>query len=147
MAAMARWLTLAALAGCGHATPPPAPQPVAVTAPPDAAPPDAAPLDADLPRLAARSTELYKDLAGALAGATDCAAAAAQVEALSATYADAIAATARVLHGPRDQASALRAALEPHRDELAAAAQAIAAAPCIHDAALEQALDHVGGIR
>lgn len=121
-------------------------------APSDAAPaPDAAALDDDLPRLAARSAQLYQDLAAALAGAagSDCAAAADKLGAIETSYADVIAANTRVAHASSDKAAAYRQALEPHKSALAAAASAIAAASitqqCSHDDRFTAALDRLGG--
>ena len=81
-------------------------------------------LDQDLPRLAARATRLYQDVAAAFAAAgEDCAAAIAKIATLQTEYADVITANAKVLHDGR--ARELRAALDPHATELDAAAKAI----------------------
>jgi hypothetical protein len=143
---VARWLLFAALAGCGHAAPPASSREVA-RVPSDAPPPDAVALDDDLPRLAARSTQLYQDLATTLAAGSDCASAADKIGALETSYADVIAANARVAHGAK--AEAYRQALEAHQTELAAAATAITAAPiaqqCAHDDGFTAAMDRLGG--
>jgi len=74
-------------------------------------------LDQDLPRLAQRATTLYQEVASAFATAgVDCAAATARLVALQQTYADVIAANAKILHDGR--ARELRAALEPHAEAL-----------------------------
>jgi len=119
--------------------------------PSDAAPtPDAAALDDDLPRLAARSAQLYQDLAAALGNAgSDCAAAADKLGAIEASYADVIAANTRVAHAGSDKANAYRQALEPHQSAFAAATSAIAAAPitrqCAKDDRFTAAMDRLGG--
>ena len=143
---MARWLLFAALAGCGHAAPPASSHELA-HAPSDAAPPDAAALDDDLPRLAARLTQLYQEVAAALAAGSECAAAVDRLVAIETSYADVIAANARVAHG--DNASAYRRALEPHQSELTAVVAAIVTAPtthqCAHDDQFTAAMDRLGG--
>lgn len=121
---MTRALSVALIATACGASPPavepgPPPPPVVVI---DAAPP--LPLDQDLPRLAKRATALYRDVAQAFeAAGEDCAVATSKLEALQATYADVIAANAKVLH--ENRARDLRVALEPHAAVLDAAAQAI----------------------
>jgi len=121
------------LAACPRPAPTPDPRPPAgsgsgagsgsdvAAAAPDA--PTGA-LDQDLPRLAARATKLYQEVAAAFGAAgEDCAAATAKLGVLQTDYADVIAANAKVLHDGR--ARELRAALEPHAAELDAAAKAI----------------------
>ena len=136
-------VALAALA-CGSPPPPPPP---AAPAPPPPPPADAAvdaSLDQDLPRLAARSLRLYEELVAAFrAAGEDCAAAAARLGELRATYAEVVAANAAVLHAGR--AKELRAALAAHDEQLDAAARAIAGSPtlaaCANDAAFTRAFD------
>jgi hypothetical protein len=150
---MSRRLALALLvagySACGHPTAPeqhPGP-PHRAQAPADAAPALPA-LDQDLPRLAARAVELYAAVAGAFDKAgMDCVAATAQLAQLEKTYADVVAATARVLHAGR--ARELRAALEPHQEKYDAVAQAIVKsqtmATCAPDHAFEQTFDRLVG--
>jgi hypothetical protein len=151
IAAMARcaWLAILVL-GCGHPAPSPTTTRAAQVAPADAAVIAPRPLDDDLPRLAARSVQMYQDLRGALTEAGgDCAAAATRINALADRNADVIAANGRVLRAGRDKVKQLRAALEPHQAELDDAAQAIAHAPamasCSGDAAFSRAIDRIGG--
>jgi len=118
-------LCVAGLAACPPAAapqPPPA-KPTQPTPTPDAPPPSGQ-LDQDLPRLAQRATLLYQEVASAFTSAgADCAAATTRLRALQTTYADVIAANAKILHDGR--ARELRAALEPHAEALDAAAKAI----------------------
>jgi hypothetical protein len=117
-----------ALAAC----PRPAPEsatPITPAAPADAAVPlDAGPpppLDEDLPRLALRGVELYEELVRVFAeSGKDCPAAAAKLRAMQPTYADVVAANAKVLHA--GGAKSLRAALEVHAARFDAAAKSIA---------------------
>ena len=147
------WIALVAL-GSLTACPAPAPTSTPVGPSPvrpvivaDAAGPDA-PLDHDLPRLAARATKLYQDVVVAFTSAAeDCAAATAKLGGLQATYADVVAANAKVLHEGR--ARELRAALEPHADALDAAAKAIVdsrtMAKCSTDRAFTDMFDKLVG--
>ncbi len=102
-------------------------------------PPPATPLalDADLPRLATRATALYQDIASGFAAADkDCAAAITTLRTLQQTYADVIAANAKVLQ--EDRAADLREALAPHAQALDAAAQAIMASTTLASCASSQ---------
>ena len=108
------------------------------------APADAAALDQDLPRLATRALKLYQDVAAAFAAAgEDCAVATQKLGELHGTYADVVAANAKVMHDGRGQE--LRAALAPHGAQFDAAAQAIVGAKtlpkCSQDAAFAHAYD------
>ncbi len=146
---MARWLLFAALAGCGHAAPPRSTRELA-TAPADAAlPPDAAALDDDPSRLAARSTQLYQELAASLVGATDCMEAAAKLEAIDTSYADVIAANMRMTRASRDKARAFKDALAPYEAALGSAMHAVADAPivkqCARDERFSTAIDRLDG--
>ncbi len=141
-------LAVAATAACGTRPPSPAPAPGSThttVAPSDAAEPIApASLDQDLPRLADRTLALYQDTAKLFAAVgEDCSAAASRLAELQATYRDAVAANAKVLHDGR--AKELRAAIAPHSDAFDAAAKAIAQSPtmakCSQDAAFEKAFD------
>lgn len=147
------WIALVALGSLG-ACPQPAPVPAPLTPAPigppvvaaDAAPDG--PLDQDLPRLAARATKLYQDVVVAFTAAgEDCAAAASKLGVLQSTYADVVAANAKVLHEGR--ARELRAALEPHADALDAAAKAIVGSKtmskCSPDRAFTDAFDNLVG--
>lgn len=139
-------LLSAALASCSGTAqpPPPAPaKPLAVPPPVDAAVPDA-PLDQDLPRLIARSLDMYRDLAAAFAAAaTDCAAATTKLDQLATTYREVVVANARVQLSNR--AAALREALAPHDAEFSDAAATVMHAPtmsaCASDPAFAHALD------
>jgi len=145
---------LAALCVVGLSACPPAAAPVEpakptqpTPPPPDAAPPPVA-LDQDLPRLAQRATTLYQEVASAFATAgVDCAAATARLVALQQTYADVIAANAKILHDGR--ARELRAALEPHAEALDAAAKAIVDSPtmskCSQDRTFTDTFDALVG--
>lgn len=146
---MSRWAALAAVViGCGHAAPAPSPT-LGVThaAPADAAV-DAAPLalDDDLPRLAERSIELYRDWRTALADGDDCAAAAAKVNAVADAYADVTAAQQRVIRAGRAKVKQLRDALGTKLDD---DAQVILHSPaltrCSSDAGFAHAMDRLGG--
>jgi hypothetical protein len=145
------WIALAAL-GALAACPQPAPAPISTTTPvapivvADAGPD--APLDRDLSRLAARATKLYQDVAAAFTEAgADCAAASSKLGALQTTYADVVAANAKVLHEGR--ARELRVALEPHSDALDAAAKAIVESKtmskCSPDKSFTDAFDNLVG--
>jgi hypothetical protein len=146
---MSRWLLIAAL-GCTHAATPPG-SPPGTTAPTSDAVPRDAPraLDDDLPRLAARSLQLYQDLAQVVIAGGDCATVATKIDALATTYAEVTAANARVLHAGHDKVKALKHELEPHQADFDAAAKAIAGAPamsqCSQDAAFDKALDRLVG--
>ncbi|MBL0219957.1 MAG: hypothetical protein IPQ07_39585 [Myxococcales bacterium] len=137
------------LVACGAPAPVPAPR--SPTAPPPSATIDAGtplPLDRDLALLAQRSTRLYQDVVAVFASAGgDCAAATAKLGGLQTTYADVVAANAKVLHDGR--ARELRAALEPHADALDAAAKAIVGSPtmskCSPDHAFTDAFDNLVG--
>lgn len=142
-----------AVAACGSsapAAPPvtPVPAPAPAPAPPaaDASVPVA--LDQDLPRLAARATELYQAMAEAFGRAgTDCAAATARLTELQSAYADVIAANAKVIHEGRN--AELRAALQPHAQALDTAARAVVEsttmATCAPDPAFIEAYDRLVG--
>ena len=141
------------LAACPSPAPAPPKPPNIKTAgsgsaapPPDAAPPGA--LDQDLPRLAARATKLYQEVAaGFTAAGEDCPAATAKLGALQTEYADVIAANAKVLHDGR--ARELRAALEPHAEHLDAAAKSIVESKtmkkCSPDRAFADSFDKLVG--
>lgn len=147
-------LFVIALAAC----PKPAPAPTPPPPPPLDVVPDASssadaavasfPLDEDLPRLALRAVELYEEVARVFAAAgTDCTAAATKVRAMRSTYADVVAANAKVLHA--GAAKALRAALEPHAARFDAAAKTIAnsatMAECSDDREFTNAFDDLVG--
>jgi hypothetical protein len=148
MSAMTRVLWIALLVACGHPAPVPAPPQQHVQRPPDAAPRPDGPLDQDLPRLAARSVQLYQEIAAAFAAAgEDCASAAQKLGSLQATYADVVVANATVLHQGR--ARELREALGVHMSDLDAAAKAIVQSPtmmtCSKDGAFTDAFDKLVG--
>ena len=136
------------LAACGHPAPTTAPTThVARTA--DASTDVAAlrPLDEDLPRLAERGVQMAKALLKVLnETGTDCAAAAAKINALADANADVTAANAKILHAGGERVKQLRAALEPYGAELDETAQniskAITASNCAKDAAFSRAFDH-----
>jgi hypothetical protein len=141
---MVRALWIAAAVACSGASPPPA-QPAAqpVVAVDAGVAVDAAALDQDLPRLAERSVAMYRDVALALAGGPDCAAATGKLRTLAAGYRDVVTAIARVLHDGRGKE--LRAALDPHSDAYDRSAQAIVTSPtmsrCAHDPGFAKAFD------
>lgn len=106
----------------------------------------ARPLDEDLPKLAERAVKMSKDLLKALTETgTDCAAAAARINAVADANADVTAANTKVLHAGSDRVKQLRAALEPYGAELDQTAkdisQAITASNCAKDAAFSRAFD------
>lgn len=141
------------LVACGHPPPATAPAVIAPAATPttplalvDAGP--QGPLDRDLPRLAERATRLYQDVVQVFAAAgADCGVATSRLGALQSTYADVVAANAKVLHDGR--ARELREALVPHADALDAAAKAIVESPtmtrCAPDPAFTDAFDRLVG--
>lgn len=144
--------------GCGGrqpAPPPPTPD-AAIVAPvilPDAAP-DApvatGPLDQNLDRLAERSVALYADIAKMFEGVRDnCAIAATKLDELAKTYADVIAANAKVLAEGREMQ--LKIALRRFDDQFQKSAKAImqskTIATCFQDAAFGKALDGLVGPR
>lgn len=145
MPAMSRvmWIALFALAACGHPpAPPPSIQPPVVVIPVDAGIP--MPLDQDYPRLAQRGSELLQQLAAGFAAAgEDCGAAIAKLHELKATYADVVAANAKVLHEGRGPE--LKAALATHEAASSTAAKAIVEsktmAKCSADRAFTDAFD------
>lgn len=142
MGLMLRVSLLAALA-CGPRPPQPAPTGTSHVAPADAA--VTAPLDQDLPRLAARTLAMDQDVAKLFAAVgEDCAVATAKLGAFEgATYHDAVAANAKVLHDGR--AKELRVTLEPHAEPIDFAAKSIAQsatmAKCSADVGFEKAFD------
>ncbi len=149
---MSRWAWLVVVAfGCGHAAPaPPGHGTAAASGTPDAAVDAPLALEDDLPRLAERAVALYTDWKAALDEAgTDCAAAAARLNALADRNADVIAANHKLYRGSRAKVTKFRAELEKHQAELDAAAKAIAEAPamtaCSADDAFARALDRLGG--
>ena len=131
-------------AGCERPAPPKVPVPVVAI---DAAPLDAG-LDQDLPRLAERSLLLYQEVVGAFTAANeDCAAAARALESLRERYADVVDANGKVLRDGR--AKELRAALQPHEEQLDASAKAIVQSPtlsaCSQDGPFARAFDQLVG--
>lgn len=152
MPRMLRAYALAIVIGCSRGGTPPPPQPpppAPVTVVVDAAPPaDAAPLHRDLPRLAARSVELYKAIVGAFhAAGENCADAAVRLGELRASYGDVVTANATVIQEGRGKE--LEAALAPHDAELDAAAKDVMHAPtlaaCAKDEAFIRAFDELVG--
>lgn len=149
-----RLLFIAALVwiGCGHA-PPTSPESGTSHATASTTPraPDApVALEDDLPRLAARSTQMYQAIAKVLGEAsTDCAAVAAKLDTIIHDDAEIIAANAKVLHAGHPKIQALKAALEPHQAELDASAQTIGASQtlktCANDPAFGKATDRLLG--
>ena len=91
---------------------------------------------------------MYRALSTALTeSGEDCAAAVAKLDALSAEYADVIAANTKVIHDGRG--AELRAALAPHETELAQAAKQVMSSPtiahCVEDSAFIGAFDRLVG--
>ena len=118
--------------------------------PPDAAAPatDAPPLDRDYARLAERAIQLYQAVAEAFRVADeDCAAASAKLGELATSYADVVAANARVLHEGR--AKELKQALGKYSDQFDGAAKSILQSPamakCYRDPAFTKAYDDLVG--
>lgn len=149
---MSRWAWLAAVAiACGHAAPAgPGHGSAAARAAPDAGIDAPLALEDDLPRLAERAVKLYADWKAALDEAgTDCAAAAAKLNALADANADVIEANQQLYRGPRARVEAFRTELAKHQAELDASAKAIVEAPamtsCSSDAAFARAVDRLGG--
>lgn len=119
-----------------------------------AAAPDATPaplpLDEDLPRLADRAVKLYVDWQRAFGEAgTNCADAAARMNALADSNADLIAANQRLSKSGHEKIKAARAELEKRSAEIDPAAQAIMTGPtmsaCQSDAAFNTALERLAG--
>ncbi len=141
------WIALVAIVSCGHPAPaptPPAPKPEPVVVADATVETD---LDRDLPRLATRSTQMYQEVAAAfVAVGEDCAAATAKLTSIQKSYADVMAAIAKVLHDGR--ARELRAALEPNADSLDGAAKSIVDSKtmrkCSPDRAFTAAFDFIG---
>lgn len=108
------------------------------------------PLHEDLPRLAKRAVQLYRDwnLAFEEAG-TDCALAAEKMNALADANADLIAANREIHRDGHERVKALRAELARYEAEIYAVAKAIVESPtmsaCAHDPAFARALDRLGG--
>ncbi|MEJ7602430.1 MAG: hypothetical protein WKG01_31350 [Kofleriaceae bacterium] len=132
-------------AGCDRPAPSTTPVPIVAV---DAAPVDAPGLDQDLPRLAERSVKLYQEVQAAFTAAReDCAAAARALESLRERYADVVVANAKILHDGR--AKQLRTALQPHEEQLDAAAKAIVQSPtlsaCSQDEPFARAFDQLVG--
>lgn len=114
----------------------------------DAAPAATGPLDQDLPRLAARSVELYQAVGRAFAEAGEqCAVATTKLGELGKQYQDVSVANAKVLHDGR--ARELKAALAPHDEQLEQAARAIMNSKtlpaCAKDPAFTKAFDDLIG--
>lgn len=140
-----RWLIVLAVA-CGHPQPP-TPSAGSNT-PSDASTIDAAPLDTDLPRLAQRAVELYKDVAAAFTAAgTDCGAATAKLRELTTKHAEVVAANAKVMRDGRGMK--LKIALRSHEVEFDAAAKSIIGSPtlpaCSQDETFAKAFDELVG--
>jgi hypothetical protein len=144
----ALWIAAATAVACrGSPTParPAGPTPVAVAVDAGTAR-DAAPLDQDLERLAQRSLAVYQDVAKAFTETgEDCKAATARLGQLAVEYRDVATANAKVLQDGR--AKELRAALDPHGDELDRAAKAVLQSPtmskCAQDRAFARAFDEL----
>lgn len=144
-----RAILIAVLVGCGGSAPASqGPAPIhATAAPSDAAAPVA--LEDDPQRLAVRSVEMFQAIAKAVTDAKDCATAIQGLDAIATTDAEVIAANSKTLHAGHAKVQALKAALEPHEQDLQAAAQAIGAAPvmksCAGDPAFAKAADKLLG--
>lgn len=139
------------LAGSGSATTTVAtPPPDAAVREPDPPLPPPGPLDHDLDRLAERSVALYGDIVRAFDNAAeDCPAATRRLDELTRSYADVIAANAKVLHEGRELQ--LKIALRRFDDQFQKAAKAImqskTIAACFQDAAFGKALEGLVGAR
>lgn len=148
-------LVLAVLLGCGpaHQPPPTTGSQHASPQPADAAPVavvDAGSLDQDLPRLATRSLGLLETLVErfTIAG-ENCGDAVRQLDELSGTYADVIAANSKVFLDGREMQ--LKLALRRYDDRFQEAARAImksrTVAACARDDAFAKAFDKLAGNR
>lgn len=136
-------LLLAACSSSSPATRPAPPAPAEQTA---AAEPVT--LDRDYPRLAERATQLYREVAGVFdVAGENCPAATTKLSELQRTYADVVAANAKILREGR--ARELRPALAAHEQELDASAKAIVEsktmATCSQDKAFTNAFDELVG--
>src|SRR5438874_10503392 len=122
---MTRWMWAAlVVAACGHPAPVAAPPPQVARTPDAAIDAPAKPLDEDLERLAGRAVKMSKDLLGALeATGTDCAAAAAKVNAIADANVDVTAANAKIVRAGHDRIKQLREALAPYDADLDATAK------------------------
>lgn len=135
------------MVACGHPASPPQPPKVAHT--PDAAiDAPGTPLDQDLPRLTERALQMQKDLLAALTAAgTNCAAAAAKVNAVADANADVIAANAKIVRAGHDRIKQLREELAKREADFDAEAQAIAkaitASNCAGNAGFARAFDRI----
>lgn len=119
------------------------------TAPVADAPPQG-PLDQNLDRLAERSVALYGDVVRAFEAVREnCPAAATRLDELARTYADVIAANAKVLHEGREMQ--LKIALRRFDDQFQKAAKSIVQsktiAACFQDAAFAKSLEGLVGPR
>lgn len=145
--AMTRLSLVLALAACGASKPPP--EPAAPTTQQQQPPPaEATTLDRDYPRLAERATQLYREVAGVFdVAGENCPAATSKLSELQRTYADVVAANAKILREGR--ARELRPALAAHEQELDASAKAIVEsktmATCSQDKAFTTAFDELVG--
>ncbi|MFT3696635.1 MAG: hypothetical protein QM831_26075 [Kofleriaceae bacterium] len=120
-----RTLLVSLLIACGGGSTPAPTGPTQV--PPPATPVDAAPpaLEDDPGRLAQKSVEMYQAIAKAVTEAKDCAAATQSLNSVADANQDVIAANAKTLHAGHDKIQKLKAALEPHEQDLQTAAQTI----------------------
>jgi hypothetical protein len=144
---MSRWAWLASFAiGCGHASAPAAP----ATSPNQSAADAAVGLENDLPRMAARMAQMYRDWKQAFADAgTDCTAATAKMNALVDANRDLSEASRRLLRAGHDKVKAFRTEREKYDAEIDANAKAIFESPtiaaCKNDKAFARAFDRLGG--
>jgi hypothetical protein len=138
-------LAVAAL-GCGRPARSQPPQTITVAPPADAP----RPLAEDLPRLAARAHELFRDWRAAFADPElPCATAAARVNELADRNADLIAANAEVARGGAERMAALRAELVKFDPANEATARAIVESPimarCAAEPAFTRAIERLAG--
>jgi hypothetical protein len=132
--------------GCGRPARSESPRPGATAAPADAA----RPLADDLPRLAARAHELFRDWHVAFADPDlPCATAAARMNELADRNADVIAANLEVVRAGPERIAALRAELAKLDAANEAFARAIVESPimarCVTEPAFSRAVDRLAG--
>ncbi|MDX2094082.1 MAG: hypothetical protein SFX73_39995 [Kofleriaceae bacterium] len=137
---MTRLSLALALAACGASQPPPAAVPPP-TQHPAAPPAEAATLDRDYARLAERATQLYREVASVFdVAGENCSAATMKLAELQRTYADVVAANAKILREGR--ARELRPALAAHEQELDASAKAIVESKTMQTCSTDKAFTH-----
>ena len=147
MITMSKWAWLATIAfACGHASTPATPAPTSAPARTDA--PVA--LENDLPRMAERMAQMYRDWKQAFADAgSDCVVATTKMNALVDANRDLSEASRRLLHAGHERVKAFKAERAKYDAEIDANAKAIFESPtinaCKNDKAFSRAFDRMGG--